>query len=62
MAEDSKNRIWAVSEQDLFRFDAPTWTRLDISAAKLGHHLGDLAIDKSGGLWINGGGDRGSAL
>jgi len=24
--------------------------------AKLGHHLEDLAIDKSGGLWINGNG------
>jgi signal transduction histidine kinase/CheY-like chemotaxis protein/ligand-binding sensor domain-containing protein len=56
MAEDSTNRIWAVSERDLFRFDAPNWTRLDISMAKLGNHLADLAIDQTGGLWINGSG------
>jgi signal transduction histidine kinase/CheY-like chemotaxis protein/ligand-binding sensor domain-containing protein len=56
MAEDSKGRIWAISSENLFRFDASKWTRLDISAAKLGHHLEDLAIDKSGGLWINGNG------
>ena len=60
MAEDSKGRIWAISEESLFRFDAPNWTRVDISMAKLGHHLEDLAIDKSGGLWINGNG-RGAA-
>ena len=53
MTEDSKGRLWAVSADDLFRFDDPVWTRLDISGAKLGHHLEDLAIDKSGGLWIN---------
>jgi streptogramin lyase len=56
MAEDSKGRVWAISPEDLFRFDASNWTRMDISAAKLGHHLSDLAIDKSGGLWINGSG------
>jgi signal transduction histidine kinase/CheY-like chemotaxis protein/ligand-binding sensor domain-containing protein len=56
MAEDSKGRIWAVSAEDLFRFDAPNWTRVDISMAKLGNHLADLAIDKSGALWINGSG------
>jgi signal transduction histidine kinase/ligand-binding sensor domain-containing protein/ActR/RegA family two-component response regulator len=56
MTEDSKGRIWAISAEDLFRYDDPKWTRLDISAAKLGHHLGDLAIDRSGALWINGNG------
>jgi len=53
MAEDSKGRIWAVSAENLFRFENAVWTRLDISQAKLGPHLEDLAIDKSGGLWIN---------
>ncbi len=62
MAEDSEGRIWAISLEYLFRFDDPNWTRVDISMAKLGHHLSDLAIDKSGGLWINGSGTRGSAL
>jgi signal transduction histidine kinase/ligand-binding sensor domain-containing protein/ActR/RegA family two-component response regulator len=56
MVEDSKGRIWAISAEDLFRVDAPNWTRLDISAAKLGRHLADVAIDKSDGLWINGSG------
>jgi signal transduction histidine kinase/CheY-like chemotaxis protein/ligand-binding sensor domain-containing protein len=56
MVEDSKGRIWAISSEYLFRFDAPNWTRLDISKAKLGHHLEDLAIDKSGAMWINGNG------
>ncbi len=56
LAEDSTGRIWAISDQYLFRFDAPNWTRVDISTAKLGPHLEDLAIDKSGGLWINGNG------
>ena len=56
MVEDSKGRIWAISSEYLFRFDAPNWTRLDISMAKLGHHLEDLALDKSGALWINGNG------
>jgi signal transduction histidine kinase/CheY-like chemotaxis protein/ligand-binding sensor domain-containing protein len=56
IAEDSKGRIWAISTENLFRFDDPSWTQLDISMAKLGHHLEDLAIDKSGALWINGNG------
>lgn len=56
MAEDSTGRIWAISSEFLFRFDVPNWTRVDISMAKLGHHLEDLAIDKSGALWINGNG------
>jgi signal transduction histidine kinase/ligand-binding sensor domain-containing protein/ActR/RegA family two-component response regulator len=56
MTEDAKGRIWAISTDDLFRFDNRTWTRLDVSRAKLGHHLEDLAIDKSGGMWINGNG------
>ena len=60
MAEDSNGRIWAISEELLFRFDDPNWTRVDISMAKLGHHLEDLAIDKSGGLWIDGTGSGGS--
>ncbi|HEX4228205.1 MAG TPA: two-component regulator propeller domain-containing protein [Bryobacteraceae bacterium] len=54
MQEDSSGRMWALSEENLFRFDAPNWTRLDISAAKLGRNLEDLAIDKSGSVWING--------
>ena len=54
MTQDSTGRIWAISEEFLFRFDAPHWTQVDISAAKLGHHLEDLAIDKSGTLWLNG--------
>jgi signal transduction histidine kinase/ligand-binding sensor domain-containing protein/ActR/RegA family two-component response regulator len=56
MAEDSKGRIWAISAENLFRFDQPNWTQLDISTAKLGRHLEDLAIDKSGAMWINGNG------
>jgi signal transduction histidine kinase/CheY-like chemotaxis protein/ligand-binding sensor domain-containing protein len=59
MAEDAAGRIWAISDQNLFRYDGsngtrPNWTRLDISTAKLGRHLQDLAFDKSGALWING--------
>ena len=57
MAQDGDGRIWAISDEHLFRFDANTWTRADISAAKLGHHLEDLAVDRSGGLWINGSGE-----
>jgi signal transduction histidine kinase/CheY-like chemotaxis protein/ligand-binding sensor domain-containing protein len=61
MVEDYSNgRIWAISEEHLFRFDEPNWTRLDISMAKLGRHLEDLSIDASGALWINGT-DGGSA-
>jgi len=56
MAEDTKGRIWAVSAEELFRFDGFSWTRVDISAAKLGHHIADLAIDKTGDLWVNGSG------
>jgi signal transduction histidine kinase/ligand-binding sensor domain-containing protein/ActR/RegA family two-component response regulator len=54
MAQDSAGRIWAITEEHLFRFDAPRWTRIDISAAKLGRHLSDLAFEPSGALWING--------
>jgi signal transduction histidine kinase/CheY-like chemotaxis protein/ligand-binding sensor domain-containing protein len=56
MAEDATGRIWAVSSEYLYRFDAPNWTRLDISAANLGNHLGDVSIDKTGAVWINGNG------
>jgi len=53
MVEDSKGRIWALSEESPYRFDDPKWTRVDISMARLGHHLEDVAVDKSGALWIN---------
>ncbi len=56
MAEDSKGRIWGVSADYLFRSGAQNWTRLDISSAKLGNHLHDVAIDKAGGLWVTGSG------
>ena len=59
MAEDGQNRIWAISDEHLFRFDDPGWTRLDISMAKLGQHLSDLATEPSGALWINGNGGAG---
>jgi ligand-binding sensor domain-containing protein len=29
MAEDSSGRIWAISDESLFRFDDPNWTRMD---------------------------------
>lgn len=53
MAEDAHGQLWGISEQHLFRFDAPNWTRVDISAAKLGNHLEDLRFDRTGALWIN---------
>jgi len=56
MTEDSQGRIWAISDEYLYRFNGSKWTRLDISKAKLGHHLDELAMDKSGALWINGNG------
>ena len=31
MVEDAKGQIWAISSEYLFRFDAPNWTRLDLS-------------------------------
>ncbi len=56
MTEDSKGRLWAISSEYLFRNDGAKWTRLDISMAKLGNHIHDVAIDKSGTLWVNGSG------
>lgn len=56
MAEDPNGRIWAISPESLFLFDASHWKRIDISTAKLGGHLDDLAIDRSGALWITGNG------
>ncbi|HUA19543.1 MAG TPA: two-component regulator propeller domain-containing protein [Bryobacteraceae bacterium] len=53
MTEDAQGRIWAISGRDLFRLDAPGWTRLDISHAQLGHNLEDLTFEKPGALWIN---------
>ncbi len=53
MTEDSAGRLWAISDRDVFRFDGANWTRFDVSLAKLGHHLADIAIDKSGALWID---------
>ena len=57
MAEDSNGHIWAISQESLLRFDDPKWTDVNITAANLGHNLEDLAIEKSGALWINGIGD-----
>ncbi len=56
MAQDSAGRLWAITDEDLFRLDGENWTRLDISAARLGRHLSDLAFEPSGALWINGNG------
>ncbi|MGC2659217.1 MAG: response regulator, partial [Bryobacteraceae bacterium] len=53
MAEDAGGNVWAISDEHLFRFDTH-WTAVDISKLKLGNNLEDLAIDKSGALWING--------
>ena len=54
MAEGPDGSIWAISDDSLVRFDDRQWTKVDITAAKLGHNLEDLAIEKSGTLWING--------
>ncbi len=46
--------IWAITDRDLFRFDGREWKRFDVSSAKLGPHLADVAIDHSGVVWLEG--------
>jgi len=53
VAEDRTGGIWAISDQDLLRFNGAEWTRVDISRAKLGHHLSDMNFDGAGRLWID---------
>ncbi|HEX5228549.1 MAG TPA: two-component regulator propeller domain-containing protein [Bryobacteraceae bacterium] len=56
MAEGADGQVWAISAESLFRYDAPHWTHIDISTAKLGGHLDDLTVDHAGALWITGNG------
>ncbi len=61
ITEDREGAIWAISDQDLFRFDGSSWRRIDISRAKLGRPFSDLMADYSSHLWIdsiNGGAAR----
>ncbi len=47
-------QIWAISDRDLFRFDGAGWTRFDLTRAKLGPHLGDVAVSRSDDVWVEG--------
>ncbi|MBV8570163.1 MAG: response regulator, partial [Acidobacteriaceae bacterium] len=46
--------IWAVAGPELFRFNGREWKQFDVSAAGLGPHLADVAVDRSGAVWIEG--------
>ena len=49
-----EGQVWAISDRDLFRFDAGKWTHFDVSFAKLGSDLDDIAIDHPGNIWLEG--------
>lgn len=61
VTEDREGAIWAISDQNLFRFNGSEWSWVDISRTRLGHPLSDLMFDHAGHLWIdsiNGGAAR----
>jgi signal transduction histidine kinase/ActR/RegA family two-component response regulator len=54
VASARTGEIWAITNRDLFRFDGRDWKGFDVSSAKLGPHLADLAVDKLGAIWLEG--------
>jgi diguanylate cyclase (GGDEF)-like protein len=49
---DSSNRLWAASDQGLFRLDAANWHRIDLGLA--GVNPSQIAADRQGNLWAAG--------
>ena len=53
LAQGSDGRLWAISDRNLYSFDGGTWTQIDIRQAHLGPHLGTVAVDRSGFVWLD---------
>ncbi len=54
ITQDSDGNIWLLSATDLFKCKGGIWSHIDLSAFLLGSHLSEIAVDRSGAVWIDG--------
>jgi signal transduction histidine kinase/CheY-like chemotaxis protein/streptogramin lyase len=47
-------RIWALTATRLFCLTGSEWRQIDVSQARLGETLEDVAVDQSGFVWVDG--------
>jgi signal transduction histidine kinase/CheY-like chemotaxis protein/ligand-binding sensor domain-containing protein len=47
-------RLWAISGEDLYGLESDRWSKIDITAARLGHYLGSIIVDPASFLWLSG--------
>ena len=52
---DPENHVWAVAKEGVFRLDDSQWTRINISPSRLGGHPRNIAFDRTGHVWLDGG-------
>jgi len=62
ITQDGEGRIWVISDRELLRLDGTAWTHIDVSAASLGRHLADVAVDGAGNIWVDGIGNGAARL
>lgn len=54
VSEGPDGSLWFVSPSTLFHFDHGIWNSLDISKLNLGRELSEIAVDRSGMIWVGG--------
>ena len=54
VTEAPDGSLWFVSPNTLFHFDRGIWTSFDISKLNLGRELSEIAVDRSGTIWVGG--------
>ncbi len=54
VSEAPDGSLWFVSPTTLFQFDRGIWTSFDMSKFNLGRELSEVAVDRSGTIWVGG--------
>lgn len=55
IAEGPDGRLWVASSDALYTLDDAGWRRNPFGAKQLGGQLNDLAVDRAGNVWVDGG-------
>ena len=54
ITQDSEGTVWLMSTTDLFKEQKGVVAQIDLAGFYVGSHLSEIAVDHSGGVWIDG--------
>ncbi len=54
ITEAPDGSLWFVSTRTLFHFDHGVWSSFDISKLNVGRELSEIAVERSGTIWVGG--------